>query len=261
MSDFQPTAILVLSRPPQELSLTPAARRRVRRVEVRLDLVDPVDWMGRCREVERAFPSARLVGTLRRTCDGGQWPEWQSREEAFEKILGFRGWDMVDLEDDAPDFDSLLSLLQRKAPDVRHLVSRHSFRPVETREMERQVHLVRERARRTGAKVAKWAGRFLDLPESGPDLVRLLSAWDGPFQSAVFPMGESTEPWRVAAALVGGGWAYGHDGSSAVAPGQVSWQVLDCLLGSLPPSAVWDGSWFSGVVSAVELALREEVRP
>ncbi|MBK8800906.1 MAG: hypothetical protein IPN71_02405 [Fibrobacteres bacterium] len=261
MSDFQPTAILVLSRPPQELALTPAARRRVRRVEIRLDLLDPVDWIGRCREVERAFPSARLVGTLRRTCDGGQWPEWLSREEMFEKLLAFRGWDMIDLEDDAPDFEPLLALLQHKAPDVRHLVSRHSFRPVESAEMEEQIRLVRERARRTGAKVAKWTGRLLDLTESGPDLVRLLSAWDGPVQSAVFPMGDGSEAWRVAAALVGGGWAYGHDGAQAVAPGQVSWQVLDCLLGSVPAAAAWNSTWFSGVAKAVDLAMREEVAP
>ncbi|HNY29626.1 MAG TPA: type I 3-dehydroquinate dehydratase [Fibrobacteria bacterium] len=261
MSDFQPMAILVLSRPPQELALTPAARRRVRRVEIRLDLVDPVDWMARCRETERAFPSARLVGTLRRTCDGGQWPEWQSREEAFRKLLAFRGWDMVDLEDDAPDFDALLALLRSKAPDVRHLVSRHRFDPVDSSRMEDEIRQVRDRARRTGAKVAKWAGRLLDPTESGPDLVRLLSAWDGPVQSAVFPIGDGSEPWRVAAALVGGGWAYGHDGAQAVAPGQVSWQVLDCLLGSLPPSAAWDGTWFSGVKSAVELAIRQEAAP
>jgi 3-dehydroquinate dehydratase len=117
---------------------------------------------------------------------------------------------------------------------------------------------VRRRADELGAHVAKWAGCPLDMEESGPDLVRILSAWNAKAMPAVFPMGIGAEPWRVACALVPGGWGYGHDGAGAVAPGQLPWQVFDALLGSLPPSDRWDARWFDGIRKATALALREE---
>ncbi len=56
MSARDPMAILALAGRPQDLPLTSSAKRRVRRVEIRLDLVDSADWAHRMREVERAFP-------------------------------------------------------------------------------------------------------------------------------------------------------------------------------------------------------------
>jgi 3-dehydroquinate dehydratase type I len=255
----EPMAVLALAGSPSELPLNPAVRRRVRRVEIRLDLVDdPTRWTSRLREAERAFPSARMLATLRLDSDGGSWPAGADRVRALEPVIGDRGWDCVDLEADAPDLADLVALLERKAPDLRRVVSRHSFRAVSTEEALEQIEGVRARARELRGAVAKWAGSFLDTDESCPELARLLALWDGPGVPAVFPMGTGAEPWRVACAVVGGGWAYGHDGTGAVAPGQLAWRVLDALVGAVPRTDRWDPEWFEGVRRATALALREE---
>lgn len=259
MSARDPLAILTLAARPQDLTLTASAKRRVRRVEIRLDLVDPADWAHRVREVERAFPSARLLATLRRRTDGGNWPDDEDRREAMDRILAIGGWDAVDLEADAPDLDALLASVRRRAGDLRLVLSKHSFGAVEGAELAGQVDQVRRRAADLGAHVAKWAGFVADLEEDGPGLVRILSTWSGPAIPAVFPMGLGAEPWRVACSIVSGGWGYGHDGAGSVAPGQLPWKAFDALIGSVPGSDRWDREWFSGVVSATALALREEV--
>lgn len=260
MSGFfhDPIAVLTLSGKPQELSLTPAAKRRVRLVEVRLDLLDPGEWGSRAKEAERAFPSARLIGTLRLEKDGGRWPDGAARLEAIESALSSRRWDHWDLEDDGPERDALFGLLKSRSPWTRIVLSRHSFEPVDPSAMLEQVTAVRDSAVRLGAETAKWAGRALDLDEAGPELLRWLSLWEGPSVPAVFPMGMGSEAWRVAAARLSGGWGYAHDGSGAVAPGQLPWSVFDALIGSLPPCREWDRNWFRGVEATVALALREE---
>lgn len=259
MRRFDPLAVLALAARPQDLPLTPAVRRRVRRVEIRLDLVDESDWAHRVREVERAFPAARFLATLRLDRDGGRWPDAKPRLEAMERILSISGWDAVDIESDSVEFEALTDLARRVSPGIRLVVSRHNFIPVDTPEMETQVGIVREKAREVGGAVAKWAGRLLDIAESGPELVRLLSGWSDAAQPAIFPMGPGSEPWRVACSAVSGGWGYGHDGTGAVAPGMVPWKVFDALLGSVPGSDRWNQAWFSGIETATALALREEV--
>jgi 3-dehydroquinate dehydratase len=253
-----PIAVLTLSGKPQELPLTPAARRRVRLVEVRLDLVDSREWGTRAREAERAFPSARLIGTLRLEKDGGRWADGMSRGEAIASALALRRWDYWDLEDDSPERDGLHALLTQRSPWTRLVLSRHSFTPLDPPAMLEQVAAVRDNAVGLGAEIAKWAGRSLDPDEAGPELLRLLSLWDAPATPAVFLMGTGSEAWRVAASRMSGGWGYAHDGSGAVAPGQLPWTVFDALIGSLPPCRAWDESWFRGVESAVALAMREE---
>lgn len=258
MSARDPMAILALAGRPHDLPLTSSARRRVRRVEVRLDLVEPEEWEHRVREVERAFPSARLLATLRRQADGGRWPDGEDRRDALDRILSIPGWDALDLESDAPDLDASLAAARRRAPDLHLVLSRHSFRAVEGPELADQIREVRLRAAELGARVAKWAGFLSDLGEDGPELVRILAAWDDAVLPAIFPMGLGAEPWRVACAVVCGGWGYGHDGTGAVAPGQLPWKAFDALIGSVPGSDRWDPDWFSGIVSATALALREE---
>jgi 3-dehydroquinate dehydratase-1 len=252
-------AILALAGRPQDLTLTSSARRRVRRVEVRLDLVEPGDWAHRVREVERAFPSARLLATLRREADGGRWPDGEDRRDAMDRILSIPGWDALDLESDAPDLDALLAVVRHRGPDLRLVLSRHSFQAVEGAQLSDQIRQMRRRAAELGAQVVKWAGFVTDLEEDGPELVRILSEWNEAALPAVFPMGLGAEPWRVACAVVSGGWGYGHDGTGAVAPGQLPWKAFDALIGSVPGSDRWDPGWFSGIVSATALALREEV--
>ena len=259
MSVRDTMAILALAGRPQDLPLSFSARRRARRVEVRLDLVDPGEWAHRVRETERAFPSARLLATLRRRADGGNWPDEDDRKDAMDQILSISGWDALDLEADAPDLDSLLAVVRRRGPDLRLVVSRHSFKAVEGDELAGQILEVRRRAAELGAHAAKWAGFVRDLEEDGPELVRILSTWSDKALPAVFPMGLGAEPWRVACAVVSGGWGYGHDGTGAVAPGQLPWKAFDALIGSVPVSDRWDPEWFSGVVAATSLALREEV--
>lgn len=259
MSARDPMAILALAGRPQELPLTSSARRRVRRVEIRLDLVDPDDWAHRVREAERAFPAARLLATLRRRGDGGRWPDADDRREALDRILSIPGWDAVDLESDAGDLEPLLAVVRRRAPDLRLVLSRHGFRAVDGVELADQIRELRRRAVELGAHVAKWAGFVTDLEEDGPELVRILSTWDDAAIPAVFPMGMGAEPWRVACAVVSGGWGYGHDGTGAVAPGQLPWKAFDALIGSVPGSDRWDPEWFAGIVSATVLALRDEV--
>lgn len=254
-----PIAVLTLSGRPQELPLTPAAKRRVRLVEIRLDLLDPSQWAARAKEAERAFPSARLIGTLRLGRDGGRWPDGSSRHEAIASALALRRWDYWDLEDDSGERDDLHALLKERSPWSRVILSRHSFEPVDVAEMIGQTTAVRDNATRLGAEIAKWAGRCLDADEAGPELLRWLSLWDVPATPAIFPMGAGNEAWRVAASRLSGGWGYAHDGSGAVAPGQLPWTVFDALIGSLPPIREWDGNWFRGVEAAVALAMREEV--
>jgi 3-dehydroquinate dehydratase type I len=227
-------------------------------VEIRLDLVDPGEWAHRVREAERAFPAARMLATLRRRRDGGMWPDAGDRQEALERILAIRGWDALDLESDAPDLEPLLALARRRAPELRIVLSRHVFEAVEGKEIADQISLLRAQAADSGAQVAKWAGVVMDLEEDGPELVRILSAWDGETVPAVFPMGAGAEPWRVACAAVSGGWGYGHDGTGSLASGQLPWQVFDALLGAVPRSDRWDPEWFAGISSATALALREE---
>ena len=259
MSVAEPTAVLALAGVPSQLPLSPSVRRRVRRVEIRLDLVDdPADWVHRLREAERAFPSARMLATVRLSCDGGRWPSGADRARALDAVLGVPGWDAVDLESNAPDLQDLLEVVRRRAPDLRRVVSRHSFVAVPAEEAADQVAAVRARGRELGGHVAKWAGVLDDLDDSCPALARILSAWEGPDIPAVFPMGLGAEPWRVACAVLGGGWGYGHDGTGAVAPGQLSWRTLDALLGGVPSSDRWDPDWFEGVRSATGLALRAE---
>jgi 3-dehydroquinate dehydratase I len=258
MSPSDPTAVLALAASPRDIPLSPSARRRARVVEVRLDLVPRDRWAHRVREVERAFPAARLLATVRLDRDGGRWPADTDRTAALEEILSIPGWDALDLEADAPDLEPLLETARRRAPDLRLVISRHSFKPVDVEEMQEQIEDVARFADRQGAHVAKWAGCPTDLEECGPDLVRLLSRWSAKARAAIFPMGPQAEPWRVACALVPGGWGYGHDGTGAVAPGQLPWQVFDALLGSLPASDRWDERWFDGVRKATALALREE---
>jgi len=261
MSAADPIAILALAGRPQDLPLTPSARRRVRRVEVRLDLVDPGEWSHRLREAERAFPAARLLATLRCRRDGGMWPDEGDREEALARILSLPGWDALDLESDAPDRAPLLAMARRRAPDLRIVLSRHVFDAIEGTRISDQISELRARAAEAGAQVAKWAGSLLDLEEDGPELVRVLSAWDGKVLPAVFPMGAGAEPWRVACAAVSGGWGYGHDGTGSLALGQLPWKVFDALLGAVPRSDRWDPEWFAGIRSATALALREEAAP
>lgn len=257
-SFHDPIAVLTLSGKPQELPLTPAAKRRVRLVEIRLDLLDPGEWGIRAREAERAFPSARLIGTVRLEKDGGRWVDGKSRHQAVAAALALRRWDHWDVEDDCSERDDLLELLKSKSPWTRIVLSRHSFEPVDPVAMLEQVAAVRDNAVRLGAETAKWAGRALDPDEAGPELLRWLSLWDAPATPAIFLMGFGSEPWRVAASRLSGGWGYAHDGSGAVAPGQLPWTVFDALVGSLPPCREWDGNWFRGVESAVALAMREE---
>jgi len=259
MSARDPMAILALAGRPQDLPLTSWAKRRVRRVEIRLDLVDPREWAHRVRDVERAFPTARLLATLRREADGGGWPNGDDRSEALDRILSIPGWDSLDLESDAPDLDALLSVLRRRAPDLRLVLSRHDFQAVEGMELADRIRHLRRRAVDLGAHVAKWAGFVKDLEEDGPELVRILSTWDDAAIPSVFPMGMGAEPWRVACAVVSGGWGYGHDGTGAVAPGQLPWKAFEALIGSVPYSDRWDPEWFGGIVSATALALRDEV--
>jgi len=254
----EPTAVLTLAGKPQELPLTPAAKRRVRLVEIRLDLLDPSQWAARAKEAERAFPSARLLATLRLEKDGGRWPDDKAREEAFRTILALRRWDYVDIEDDCDERDALLAVAKSVSPLTRIVLSRHSFLALDPEAMLAQVQAVSASAERVGAEVAKWAGRALDPDESGPELLRWLSAREGAAVPAFFLMGMGSEPWRVAASRLSGGWGYAHDGSGAVAPGQLPWTIFDALLGSLPPCREWDRNWFAGVRSAVALALREE---
>ena len=261
MSAADPIAVLALAGRTQDLPLTPSARRRVRRVEIRLDLVEPGEWSHRVREVERAFPAARLLATLRRRQDGGMWPDDVDRREALERILSIRGWDALDLESDAPDLEPLLALVRKLAPDLRLVLSRHVFGAVEGKEIADQISHLRAHVARTGAQVAKWAGVVLDLEEDGPELVRILSAWDGGTVPAVFPMGAGAEPWRVACAAASGGWGYGHDGTGALALGQLPWRMFDALLGAVPRSDRWDPEWFAGISAATALALREEAAP
>lgn len=255
----EPIAVLTLSRKPQELTLTPAAKRRVRLVEIRLDLLDPSQWASRAKEAERAFPSARLLATLRLEKDGGRWPDTKARSEAFREALGLRRWDYIDIEDDSDERDALLALAKAVSPSTRIVLSRHSFSPLDADAMLEQVRAVSESAERNGAEVAKWAGLALDPDESGPELLRWLSTRGGAAVPAFFLMGAGSEPWRVAASRLSGGWGYAHDGSGAVAPGQLPWTVFDALLGSVPPCEEWDRNWFAGVRSAVALALREEI--
>jgi len=257
-SFHDPIAVLTLSGKPQELPLTPAAKRRVRLVEIRLDLLDPDAWGIRAREAERAFPSARLIGTLRLEKDGGRWSDTASRGEAVASALALRRWDYWDVEDDSPERDEILGLLKVKAPGTRIVLSRHSFEPVDPPTMIEQATKVRDNAIRLGAETAKWAGRTFDPDEAGPELLRWLSLWDAPATPAIFLMGYGSEAWRVAASRISGGWGYAHDGSGAVAPGQLPWTVFDALIGSLPPSPEWNGNWFRGVEAAVALAMREE---
>lgn len=257
-TNAEPTVVLTLAGRPQDLPLTPAARRRVRVVEVRLDLVDPAQWTARAREAERSFPSARLLATIRLERDGGRWPDASSRVEAFSTALAARRWDYVDVEDDSEERDVLVGVLRAKAPATRLVLSRHAFEPVDAERMLEEVAAVGKRAAELGAEVAKWAGRALDPAEAGPELLRWLSGWEGPAEPAFFLMGMGSEAWRVAAARLSNGWGYAHDGSGAVAPGQLPWTVFDALVGSLPPCLEWDGKWFQGVESAVALALREE---
>jgi len=256
----EPTAVLTLAGKPQELPLTPAAKRRVRLVEVRLDLLDPSQWAARAKEAERAFPSARLLATLRLEKDGGRWPDATPRLEALRAALGARRWDYVDIEDDSAERDELLALAKSVSPMTRIVLSRHSFQAVDPEAMLEQVRAVSASAERAGAEVAKWAGRALDPDEAGPELLRWLSTREGTTVPAFFLMGMGSEPWRVAASRLSGGWGYAHDGSGAVAPGQLPWTVFDALLGSLPPCGEWDKNWFAGVRSAVALALREEAQ-
>lgn len=227
-------------------------------MEVRLDLVPRDRWAHRVREVERAFPAARLLATVRLEHDGGHWPSGTDRTGALEEILSIPGWDALDLEADAPDRDSLLELVRRRAPSLRLVISRHSFLPVDLARMLEQIDGVRRLADQLGAHVAKWAGCPMDMEECGTELVRVLSQWSAKARPALFPMGPGAEAWRVACTLVAGGWGYGHDGTGAVAPGQLPWQVFDALLGSLPTSDRWDERWFQGVRAATALALREE---
>lgn len=257
-SFHDPIAVLTLSGKPQELPLTPAARRRVRLVEVRLDLVEPREWGSRAREAERAFPSARLIGTLRLEKDGGRWNDDSPRSEAIASALALRRWDHWDLEDDSSERDALFALLKSRSPGTRIVLSRHSFVPLDPPAMLEQVTAVRDNAVRLGAETAKWAGRTLDPDEAGPELLRWLSLWDAAATPAMFLMGIGSEAWRVAASRISGGWGYAHDGSGAVAPGQLPWTVFDALIGSLPPCREWDRNWFRGVESAVALAMREE---
>lgn len=254
----EPTAVLTLSGRPQDLPLTPAAKRRVRLVEIRLDLAEPSVWATRAKEAERAFPSARLLGTIRLEKDGGRWPDAKSRTEALATALSVRRWDYWDVEDDNDERDALLGILRAKSPQTRIVLSRHSFLALDVPAMLEQIAAFGLDANRLGADVAKWAGRCLDPDEAGPELLRWLSLWQGPAVPAFFPMGIGSEAWRVAAALLSGGWGYAHDGSGAVAPGQLPWTVFDALLGSLPSSGKWDKNWFQGVASAVALAMREE---
>ncbi len=256
----EPTAVLTLSGRPQDLPLTPFAKRRVRLVEIRLDRLDPSHWSQRAKEAERAFPSARLIGTLRLEKDGGNWPDSQDRRGAIESALALRRWDYVDIEDDAPQREELLELVQTKSPATRIVLSRHSFEAVSGETMMDQLEAVARSAQACGAEVAKWAGRVLDPNEVGPELLRWLSLYGGPAIPAMFLMGVGAESWRVAAAKLSGGWGYAHDGTGAVAPGQLPWTVFDALLGSIPACKEWNQSWFRGVESAVELAMREEVQ-
>lgn len=251
---------MTLSGRPQDLPLTPAAKRRVRLVEIRLDLAEPATWAARAKEAERAFPSARLLGTIRLERDGGRWPDGQSRSEAVATALSLRRWDYWDVEDDGDERDSLLGILRDRSSPTRIVLSRHSFQAVDPVEMVAQMTAVGASANRIGAEVAKWAGRCLDPDEAGPELLRWLSLWQGPAIPAFFLMGMGSEAWRVAAAKLSGGWGYAHDGSGAVAPGQLPWTVFDALLGSLPPVRQWDRNWFQGAASAVALAMREEVQ-
>jgi 3-dehydroquinate dehydratase type I len=258
MDATDPTAVLALANSPRSLPLSPAARRRVRMAEVRLDLVEPDQWDARVREAERAFPAARLLATLRLERDGGRWPDGSPRTDALDRALSIRGWHALDLESDAPDLEELLAVARRRAPGLRLVLSRHSFRAMDRDELERGSSRLAEMADDLGAAVAKWSVVVSDLDELGPDLVRILSMWNARAIPSIFPMGLGAEPWRVACALVGGGWGYGHDGVGAVAPGQLPWQVFDALLGSLPRSDRWDPAWFSGLQGATALALREE---
>lgn len=254
-----PIAVLTLAGRPQDIPFTPAAKRRVRLVEIRLDLLDPSQWGGRAKEAERAFPSARLIATLRLEKDGGRWPDAQGRLAAIETALAARRWDYMDIEDDTEERDDLLGLLKVKSPWTRIVLSRHSFKPVDPEQMIEQLEAVAKNAKAVGAEVSKWAGRPLDPQEAGPELMRWLSLGEYSTIPAFFLMGMGSEPWRVAAAKISGGWGYAHDGSGAVAPGQLPWTVFDALIGSVPPCREWDRNWFQGVESAVALAIRQEV--
>lgn len=255
-----PLAVLVLAGPPSTNPLPARAKTRVGLVEVRLDLSPADGWTTLVRETRRAFPGAKLLATIRLQRDGGRWPDDATRLPALRRALDLHRWDFVDVEDDAPEREAMLSLVRTTKAGI--VLSRHSFVPQDAETVSDTIPRLFAAARDAKAAVAKWAVRLDDPDDALPGLLRQISSPDpdGPVP-AIFPMGACSEAGRVAAALASSGWGYAHDGSGPAAPGQIAWPVFEALLGSLPPPGDDLPSWLASVGRAVDLALAEIPAP
>lgn len=255
LSDIRaPVAVLTLIRPPSQLPMGPKVRQRVKLVEVRLDKFAPGDWKSVTAEAAREFPAARFLLTIRFAKDGGAWPDGMSRHEALAQAFALRQWDYVDIEWDAPDQTELAPLLARHSAWTRLVCSRHDFTPAPeglTQALDALWSVARER----NAAVAKWAGVLADPEREIGELCAFASLHrDDAMVPSVFAMGPDSKITRVASALLGGGWSYGHDGVGEAAPGQIAWPVLDALLQSLPAAMEPTPEWLQGVTASMALA-------
>ncbi|MCB9497238.1 MAG: type I 3-dehydroquinate dehydratase [Fibrobacteria bacterium] len=249
-----PTAVLVLSGPPNANPLPERVKARVPLVEIRFDLFPQDEWSGLPRLVRRSFPSAKLLATLRLDRDGGRWPDLASRTIALKRLTDLHRWDFIDVEDDSPERERMIGLVREAGAGL--VLSRHAFDPRGPEETTDTIAHMLRTASKEGAAVAKWAVRLEEPAATLPGLLRQISEQpdDAP-TPAIFPMGPLSEAGRVAAALASGGWGYAHDGSGPAAPGQLSWPTFSALLGSLPRPGRELSGWLKSVEGAVELAL------
>jgi 3-dehydroquinate dehydratase type I len=251
-----PVAVFTLVRPSSEIPLGAAVRRRVKLLEVRLDRFGPEAWRSVVAEARRDFPSARLLLTIRFAKDGGAWPDGVSRRDALAQALSLAQWDYLDVEWDAPDWTELEPLVRRHLGWTRLVVSRHDFVPA-PEGLDAALDGVWKAALARGAAVAKWAGVLSDPTREADALYAFASLHSQETTvPAVFAMGADAMPTRVAAALLGGGWSYGHDGVGEAAPGQLPWTVLDALLQSLPAANPCSQAWLEAVERAIRLAVQ-----
>jgi 3-dehydroquinate dehydratase type I len=249
-----PVAVLTLIRSPALLPMGRKVRQRVKLVEVRLDKFAPGDWKSLMTEAAREFPAARFLLTIRYAKDGGSWPDAISRHEAFAQAFSLRQWDFVDVEWDAPDHAELAPLLARHASWTRLVCSRHDFAPA-SEELPQVLDGLWKVSKERGAAVAKWAGNLSDPDREIRELCAFASLHrDDGMVPSIFAMGPEGKVTRVASALLGGGWSYGHDGVGEAAPGQIAWPVLDALLQSLPAASEPSAEWLLGVESSLRLA-------
>lgn len=160
----------------------------------------------------------------------------------------------MDIEWDAPDQTELAPLLARHSAWTRLVCSRHDFTPAPeglTQALDALWSVARER----NAAVAKWAGVLADPEREIGELCAFASLHrEDAMVPSVFAMGPDGKITRVASALLGGGWSYGHDGVGEAAPGQIAWPVLDALLQSLPAAMEPTPEWLQGVTASMALA-------